>query len=247
MQCVILAGGLGTRMRDLDPSVPKALLPVAGQPFAHWQLSWLASQKIDVVYSIGYKGNMIREYVGDGSRWGICVRYVEEADSLLGTGGAVRLAVDQGAVGERFFVLYGDAYLQISLASVDEHFRRYGHRALMTVFENQGRWGQSNVVFGEGMVVRYTKDCLTPPTNMRHIDYGLSEVERRLIAECIPPGEPYDLSHFFARLSLEGRLAGYEVMERYYEVGSPEGLRETESFIAAQHSGDRLHSGSLRE
>jgi len=234
MQCLILAGGLGTRMRGYDPSLPKALLPVAGQPFAYWQLSWLASENVDVVYSIGYKGDMIRRYVGDGRRWGISVRYVEEAQGLLGTGGAVRLAVDEGAVGEQFFVLYGDAYLQISLSRVDDLFRRQGHAALMTVFDNQGRWGQSNVVFEEGMVVEYAKDCTSPPTNMRYIDYGLSEVGRGLVAERIPAGEPYDLADFFAQLSREGRLAGYEATERFFEIGSPLGLRDLETFLDAQ-------------
>jgi len=231
MQCLILAGGLGTRMRGHDPSLPKALLPVAGRPFAYWQLSWLASENVDVVYSIGYKGDMIRRYVGDGRRWGISVDYVEEAHGLLGTGGAVRLAVDKGAVGERFFVLYGDAYLQISPSSVDELFSRQGSRALMTVFDNQGRWGQSNVVFDGGMVVEYTKDCPKPSEKMRFIDYGLSEVSRELVAERIPAGEPYDLADFFAQLSREGRLAGYEATERFYEVGSPGGLNDLEKHL----------------
>jgi len=109
MQCLILAGGLGTRMRPYTDAMPKALIPVAGMPFAHHQLAWLASAGVErVVYSIGYKGDMIRGFVGDGGRWGLRVTFVDEGEELLGTGGAVRKAVDVEACDSRFLVLYGD-------------------------------------------------------------------------------------------------------------------------------------------
>ena len=221
-------------MRAHDPSVPKALLEVAGKPFAHWQLSWLSGQGVEVIYSIGHKGEMIRDYVGDGSQWGLSVRYVEEPEGLLGTGGAVRLAVDQGTLGDRFFVLYGDAYLRIDFSQVDRVFRQQGLGALMTVFENQGQWDQSNVVFEDGRVLEYAKGCVDPPAGMRYIDYGLSEIDRDLVIDRIPSGERSDLAPFFTALSREGRLGGYESGERFFEVGSPAGLRDLEAFLAAQ-------------
>lgn len=232
MECLILAGGLGTRMRAVEPELPKALLPVAGRPFAHWQLSWLATQGVDVVYSIGHKADQIRQYVGDGSPWGVSVRYVQEQeDGLLGTGGAVRLAVERAIVGEQFFVLYGDSYLQVDFKAVDMQFREASEVALMTVLRNDDQLDRSNVVFRDRQVLKYTKGCTDRPSDMQYIDYGLSEFKRDVIEACVPLTERYDLGTLFARLSSEGRLGGYEVHERFYEVGSPQGLRDLEALV----------------
>jgi NDP-sugar pyrophosphorylase family protein len=237
MECLILAGGLGTRMRAVDAELPKAMLPVAGKPFAYWQLAWLATQKVDVVYSIGHRGDLIRSYVGDGSRWGIAVRYVEEKDGLLGTGGAVRFAAEQELLGERFFVLYGDAYLRLELHTVERRFRGETDGALMTVLRNNDQWDRSNVVFRDGRVLQYVKGCEDRPSDMRYIDYGLTEIRRDVVERCIPTAVPYDLGTVFSLLSREGRLGGYEVSERFYEVGSPEGLLDLERFLTGNLSG----------
>src|SRR5437870_13774975 len=99
MQCVILAGGLGTRMRPLTETVPKTLLPVAGTPFAHYQLDWLARHGVrDVVYCVAVLGDQVRAYASDGSRWGLAVRYVEDGHELRGTAGALRRALDAGVL-----------------------------------------------------------------------------------------------------------------------------------------------------
>src|SRR5438045_5507043 len=99
MECVVLAGGLGTRMRPVTDDVPKALISVAGQPFVDRQLTWLAEEGVErVVYSIGYRGEMLREHIGDGRRFGLTVAYVDEGSRLRGTGGALRLALDEGVL-----------------------------------------------------------------------------------------------------------------------------------------------------
>src|SRR5256885_10365147 len=103
-QCVILAGGRGTRMRPYTNGVPKALLPVLGRPFVDWQLRRLAASGVErVTLCIGYGGEMLQSYVGDGSRYGLTTRWVSEGDDLLGTGGALRLAHDEGALEDVFF------------------------------------------------------------------------------------------------------------------------------------------------
>src|SRR5436190_842448 len=105
IQCVILAGGLATRMRPLTETLPKALLPVAGTPFIDHQLGWLAAHGVTrVVLSIGYRGEMLRDHVGDGGRWGLSIRVVDEGTRLRGTAGALRLALDEGALDEGFLV-----------------------------------------------------------------------------------------------------------------------------------------------
>ncbi len=233
MQCLILAGGLGTRMQAQDPHVPKSMLPVAGRPFVHWQLSWLAHQGADgAVLSIGHLGDQIRDFVRDGAAWHLPVTYVEEGDDLRGTGGAVRLAVDEGLLDESFFVLYGDSYLQVALPDVQAAFETARQPALMTVYENDGRWDASNAICVGDVVVRYEKGCEDPPPDMRFIDYGLSAVHGNLVRELIAPGEQHDLADFFLTLSRQRRLGAFVATERFYEIGSPEGLAELDKLLS---------------
>lgn len=238
MQCVILAGGLGTRMWPVAEFVPKTLLKVAGRPFADWQLRWLARSGIDsVVYCIGHLGDQIRTFVGDGRPWGLTVRYVDEGDQLRGTAGALRLAAAEGVLDDRFLVLYGDSWLQVDPAHVFRASAASGLPALMTVFENLGRWDGSNVVYDDGLVLRYEKGLDPVPADMRWIDYGLSVYTRELIEASVEPGGVADLAPICTALAAARRLAGYPVADRFYEIGSPEGLAELSGLLAADESG----------
>ncbi len=233
MQCVILAGGLGTRMRPFTDVLPKTLLPVAGRPFAWHQMQWLAAQGIDdVVYCIGHRGEQIRQYWATERAPVRSLRYVDEGTDLRGTGGALRLALDERVLEESFFVLYGDSFLPIEFAPVRSAFELSGSPALMTVLRNEGRWDRSNVIYAEGRVDLYAKNSAPSlQARMQYIDYGLSVLRRdaiTAITETI-----FDLSAVFHRLSLEGQLAGYEVTERFYEIGSPEGLRDLEKYLGS--------------
>jgi NDP-sugar pyrophosphorylase family protein len=235
MQCVILAGGLGTRMRPLTETAPKTLIPVADTPFAHYQLGWLARHGVtEVVYSIGFLGDRIRAYVGDGQRWGLRVSYVEDGDELRGTGGALRRAHDAGVLKDWFLVLYGDSFLPIDFRTVGDAFRAQRCPALMTVYRNQGRYDLGNVRFEDGVLRLYQKPRkgeLLP--YMDYIDYGLSALKAQLVAEYIPAGRKVDLADVYHVLSLEGQLAGLEVRQRFYEIGSPAGLSDFEAWTAA--------------
>src|SRR5262245_2882952 len=95
LPCVILAGGLATRMLPLTAARPKILLPVAGEPFAAHQLRWLAAQGVRrVTIAIGHLGEQVRTFVRDGARFGLAVTYSDDGDAPLGTGGALRRAID---------------------------------------------------------------------------------------------------------------------------------------------------------
>ena len=226
-ECVILAGGVASRLGARAGELPKTLVPVAGRPFADHQLMWLAEQGVKkVVYCIAYRGDQVREYVGDGSKWGLSVAYVDEGTDLRGTGGALRLAYDEGALGRRFAVLYGDAYLRLDLPNVFHAFEASAQPALMTVLRNEGRWDKSNADFDGKLVMRYSKS----QDDFEWIDYGLLVLERDVIAE-IPADQPSDLADLLSRLSDEGRLAGFEAKARFYEIGSPSGLAELEAFL----------------
>ena len=239
MQCAILAGGLGTRLRSVTADrIPKALVEICGRPFADYQLSWLAGQGVtEIVYLIGHKGDMLRDHVGDGGRFGLRVTYVDEGDRLRGTAGALRLAAAKGALHETFFTLYGDSYLPIAFPPVWEALQD-SDRALMTVYRNAGRFDSSNVQFAEGRVVLYDKFAnLEVKARMDYIDYGLSVFRRDAIEQEVEPGTKADLADLMHRLSIEGRLGGFEVKQRFYEVGSASGLRDFERYAAGRLGG----------
>jgi NDP-sugar pyrophosphorylase family protein len=233
VQCVILAGGLGTRIRSVSEVLPKTLLPVAGRPFADWQLDWLAGAGVtSVVYCIGHLGEQVVEHVGTGERWGLDVAYVDEGARLRGTAGAILLAHEQGVLDDRFLVLYGDSWLQADPADVFGAAAASGLPALMTVFENHDRWDRSNVVYRDGRVEVYDKRPSDRPDTMVWIDYGLSVLTREVVVEHVEPGGEGDLAPILSSLAAEGRLAGYPVRERFYEIGSPDGLAELDALLA---------------
>jgi NDP-sugar pyrophosphorylase family protein len=214
---------------------PKALIAVCGVPFADHQLAALADQGITrVLYSIGYLGDMIRDHVGDGADWGLTVDYIDEGPRLLGTAGALRLAADHDALDDDFFVMYGDSYLTVDFREVAAAHAIAGMPALMVVHHNDGRWDRSNVVFRDGRVVLYDKHRSNPPEDMGYIDYGLSILSQRVIVDAVPSGQIADLAEVFHLLSLAGRLAGHRAEERFYEIGSPEGLRALEELLSAR-------------
>jgi NDP-sugar pyrophosphorylase family protein len=235
MQCVILAGGLATRMRPLTERIPKALIPVAGRPFIDHQLRWLAAHGVtDVVLSVGYKGDAISAHVQQDAvgRYGLRVVVVDEGEHLRGTAGALRLALDEGALEESFLVTYGDSFLPIDFAAVFGAFQASGKPALMTVFRNDGRWDTSNVIFDGRLVTLYDKQRRTrPATDFAFIDYGLSALTRRLVADEIPAEGSADLAALFHALSVRGELAGFETAQRFYEIGSPAGLEDFETWV----------------
>ncbi len=222
----ILAGGLGSRLGDAVASTPKPLLPVAGRPFLFHQLDLLKRHGADrVVISIGYLGEQIEDAVGDGSGFGLEVLYSRDGPRPIGTAGAVRQALP--LLGDRFMVLYGDTYLRIDYQDVARASVRSGLPALMTVLRNQGRWDTSNVEYTPGRVVRYDK--FSPNPEADYIDYGLSVLSPEALQ--VTDARESDLATLFQALSAHGLLAGYEAVERFYEIGTPSSLVEASEFL----------------
>ena len=227
----ILAGGLATRLRPVTQTIPKALIEVAGKPFIEHQLEYLHKQGVSsVVLCIGYLGEMIQELVGDGSRWGLQVSYSPDGPVLLGTGGALKQALP--LLGEQFFILYGDSYLPIDFSKVQAAFTESGQLGLMTVLKNQNQWDKSNVHFDGGKLIEYNKAVITP--QMHYIDYGLGVLQSKAL-DSYPVGQAFDLSQVYSQLSLENQLLGYEVFERFYEIGSHQGIADANTYLL-QHT-----------
>jgi len=233
----ILAGGLATRLRPVTEKIPKALIEINGEPFLAHQLRLLASSGIRrVTLCVGYLGEMLEAYAGDGSRFGLEVTYSPDGAKLRGTAGAVAQA--RLLLGESFFVLYGDSYLPCDYGAVERAFLKSGKPALMTVYHNRNQWDTSNVRFEAGRILAYDKKLRTP--EMRHIDYGLG-VFHGSAFDGIPDHGAHDLADLYRVLLGRGELAGFEVEQRFYETGSFAGIQELSEYLAGERrAGFRL-------
>ena len=215
-------------MRPVTEKVPKSMLEVGGEPFIAQQLKLLRKKDVRrVVLCVGFLGEMIREFVGDGRRFDLQVEYSFDGAELRGTAGAIKNALP--LLGERFFVMYGDSYLDCDFHAVQHAFEVYsGALALMTVFKNNGLWDRSNIEFANGQIVRYDKKSPTP--SMHFIDYGLGIFAGELF-DVVGSTGTFDLADLYVRALNDHVLAAFEVDRRFYEIGSPEGLRETDQLL----------------
>jgi len=223
----ILAGGLGQRLGERTAHTPKPLVEVAGEPFLFHQLRLLAEHgAARIVLCVGYRGQMIEERVGR-ERYGIAIDYSYDSSHLDGTLGAIRRALP--LLGERFLVLYGDTYLRLDYRAAVAGWIKSDAPALMTVLCNDNQWDTSNVVYADGRVVAYDKRHITP--DMHWIDYGLGGLKSEAV-HAVDEREG-DLAALYHRLAQTGSLYGFVATERFYEIGTPRGLAETEAFLIA--------------
>jgi NDP-sugar pyrophosphorylase family protein len=171
----------------------------------------------------------VEALVGDGRNLGLIIQYSFDGMELLGTGGAVKKALP--LLGDDFFVLYGDSYLPCSFARIQSAYESARRPALMTVLRNDGRWDKSNILFKNGKLIEYDKK--SPPLGMSHIDFGLSVLSKQVFSR-YSESTAIDLADIYRELSQAGQVAAVEVSERFYEIGSPQGIRDTEEFLAHQ-------------
>ncbi len=234
----LLAGGLATRLRPVTQTIPKALVDLAGAPFVDHQLSLLARNGIRrVVLCLGYLGEQVQAHCGDGARYGMELRYSFDGDQLMGTGGALVRAAAARLLGDMpdapFWVMYGDSYMDIDYAAVLDRFLASDALGLMTVLRNENRWDRSNVIFRDGQLVRYDKRQTVP--EMEHIDYGAALLRRGVI-DRLPTDRPADLAVLYSGLVAERSMIGFEVSQRFYEIGTPAALEEARAYLAAMTS-----------
>jgi NDP-sugar pyrophosphorylase family protein len=223
----ILAGGMATRLRPITEKIPKLLVEVAGEPFFSHQIRLLRKAGLTrLVLCVGYLGEMIVDLYGDGSKWGVKIDYSFDGPKLLGTGGALIQALPK--LGEAFYVLYGDSYLPIDYLACGQAFLDSARKGLMTVFENHERYDASNVWFADGEIKIYDKKNKVPA--MHHIDYGLGLLRADAFAAW-PRNDVVDLADVYKKLVAEHQLAGYEIPERFYEIGSHAGLEELNQLL----------------
>jgi NDP-sugar pyrophosphorylase family protein len=225
---VILAGGLATRLGEVSRKIPKSMVAVASEPFISHQLRLLRRENISrVVLCVGHLGDEIEDFVGKGNNFGLEVLYCYDGPNLLGTGGALKKALP--VLPQVFLVMYGDSYLDTRYKPIVDRFNNSGKLGLMTVFENSNKWDKSNVEYSNETIICYDKKNQTP--KMKHIDYGLSVINAKAL-DAWNIGQQFDLSEVYQRLLVLNELAGYQVTERFYEIGSPGGLRETDHYLS---------------
>jgi len=214
----------------MTETVPKSLIEVNGEPFVLHQLRLLQGKGIRrVVLCVGHLGALVQRVVGDGSGLGLRLEYSFDGPVLLGTAGAIKNALPK--LGDAFFVMYGDSYLPCDYAAIARNFASAHVLGLMTVFRNEGKWDTSNVEFETGKILAYSKVNRNP--RMRYIDYGLGAFRAEAF-NGVAEGKACDLTQLYANLLAQDQLAAFEVSERFYEIGSPAGLRETAEYLAAQ-------------
>jgi N-acetyl-alpha-D-muramate 1-phosphate uridylyltransferase len=225
---VIIAGGLATRLHPLTETIPKSLLNINSEPFIAHQLRLLHKKGIqNIVLCLGYLGKMVMDYVNNNNQFGLNISYVFDGPTLLGTAGAIKRALP--ILDEAFFVLNGDSYLLCDYSAVQTTFIKSQKQALMTVFHNQGRWDNSNILFSDGRILMYDKHH--PTSHMLHIDYGLS-VFKKSAFSMVPENIFFDLSTVYQALLKQNQLAAYEVSERFYEIGSYTGISELTHYFS---------------
>ncbi|MFI5004204.1 MAG: NTP transferase domain-containing protein [Solirubrobacterales bacterium] len=228
----ILAGGLGTRLGERVRDTPKPLIEVAGEPFLFHQLRLLAAHGArEIVLCVGYLGEQIERSVG-AERFGLRIAYSFDGPAPAGTLGAIRRA--RQLLGERFLVLYGDTYLRVDYAAAAAAWRDSGLPAMMSVLRNEGRWDASNADYADGRVLSYDKPA--PRPGMCFIDYGLGGLEQRALD--LAPPDARDLSELYRRLAGSGLLCGFEAIERFYEIGTPAALAETDALLRRETRAD---------
>jgi NDP-sugar pyrophosphorylase family protein len=228
VQAVILAGGLATRLRPITERVPKSLIQIHDKPFLQYQLERLKDEGVtDIVLCVGYLGDRIVEYFGDGRKYGVNITYSNDGDHLLGTGGALKKAWKY--LRKEFFLTYGDSYLFIDYPTVMSWFKKLDKQGLMVVYKNYDQYDKSNVSIEGNLVKSYSKTNKTK--GMIYIDYGAS-ILRRDVLNLVPEGAVCSLEELFAQLIEQQQLLAYEVKERFYQIGSVDGIEEFKQYIS---------------
>jgi len=235
-QAVILAGGLGTRMRPITETIPKPMIAVAGKPFLQWQLELLHKRGIgSALLLVAYLGEQIEQYFGNGKSFGGRLEYSYEP-SPLGTGGALKNA--EVKLRDWFVLVNGDTYLDIDYAGLVRDFGCADCAAMIVAYEKpaveyadvptSGLPGNL-AVSKDGMVAAYRK---REPAGLTHIDAGVIVLRKEVLA-ALPAEQKCSLEEeIYPQLIARGQMRAWATREPFYDMGSPAGLAALEAKLA---------------
>lgn len=223
----ILAGGKATRLYPMTLEIPKSLIEINGKPFVIRQFEILKKNEIKkAVLCLGHLGDMVEKYLSESVyiKKNFEVSYAYDPEISPGTGGAVLNALPH--LPEKFWIMYGDSYLDINFKEISEYFESLNKYGLMTVFRNNNLFDRSNLIFKNSSILKYDKINYTD--DMNYIDYGLGIINKSAFKDF---SGSFDLSEVYKRLLINNELAGFEVKKRFYEIGSFEGIEELKLFL----------------
>jgi mannose-1-phosphate guanylyltransferase len=220
MQALILAGGEGTRLRPLTSTVPKPVVPLVDRPFIAFMLDWLRGHGVDdVIMSCGFLASGVRNVLGDGSAYGMRLRYVEEPQPL-GTGGAVKYA--ESLLDERFLMLNGDVLTDLDVSAQLALHEQRGARATLalTPVEDPSAYGLVRTR-ADGEVTGFVEKPSPNQIDTRNISAGIYVLDRSVL-ELLEPEQPASIERdVFPRLVGEG-LYAYVGDGYWLDIGTPE-------------------------
>ena len=230
MQIVILAGGLATRLKTLTENIPKSLIRVNGKPFLQHQIELLRENGIrEIVLCVGHLSHTIEDYFGNGGKLGVEIRYSNEGENLLGTGGALKKA--EPLLQDEFLVMYGDSYLLFDYAEIKSYHEKFKDFSLLVVYENRNRFDNSNVAIKDGLVTVYEKS--NPGGKLTYIDAGLSILKKEALSH-VPADRPSPVEELYKKIIAKRAMLAYQVSQRFYEIGSFVGLMEFEDLMESE-------------
>ena len=228
----ILCGGTGTRMSHITDN-PKSLIEVDGKPFIFHQLELLNKNKFrKIVLCINHLGDMIRYVVGDRYK-NLDIKYsLDPEGKPAGTAGVIKNALPN--LGNFFFVMYGDSYLPIDYFRLQTFFMAYSYEyqniGVLAINKNNNQFDKSNIEYRNGRILKYEKTKESKA--MEYIDYGISAFDKNAFQRL--GNGSHDLSEVYENLLKRNELIGYEIKSRFYEIGSPEGLKDFKEYICSQ-------------
>jgi MurNAc alpha-1-phosphate uridylyltransferase len=227
---VILAGGLAKRLRPITEKIPKSLIEINGVPFVYHQLELLEKKGFkNMHFCLGFLGEQVEKVVKESEYFKrLSISFSYDGNTLLGTGGTIRKIINQ--LPEYFFVTYGDSYLDIDFNDIQEIFesKKQNYNSLMTVYKNKDLFDTSNVIFENGLIGLYSK--LRKDSRMAHIDYGIGILSNKSM-DIYDNNIIFDLGELYENLSLKRELYGYEVFQRFYEIGSLQGIEDLSNYL----------------
>ena len=229
-QAVILAGGRGTRLRPLTDSRPKPMVEVNGKPFLEYQIEQLRDQGFEeILLLLGYLPEVVQNYCGDGSRWGVRIKYsVSAPDDET----ARRIKLAEPLLHPCFLLLYCDNYWPMQMDRMWSRFVSAGVPVMITVYTNKDGYTRNSVrVDSNGYVTVYDKTCRSEGLQGVEISYALVD---KCVIESLSHENVAVEEALYTRLANERRLLAYTTDHRYYSVGALHRLPLTEEFFKAR-------------
>ena len=227
MKLLVLAGGLGTRVKKHIGEKPKALVDFNGRPFIYYFIKNYVDLGISsFIFCLNYKGKEIQEFIESCKFLNINFEFHYDGCKPLGTAGSIIKIIE--LLPNNFFITYGDTLLNIDFDLLTRKYEQLNTNALMTIYKNFNHLDKSNVKKISKYKIFYEKN--NHDNEMNYIDYGLSVVNKKIFKK-YDPNTVLDLSKIFFDLSIDNQLCGLEVSERFYEIGSINGIFDTKNFL----------------